>query len=122
MKIMKMEDRSFFNSNADALKIFGMKSFFSLFTNLTVNPSFDNQCQKFEMAYCVLDILFLLGNPRQSVTSHDDYLSDGSFMTGQNLPKNFSDFTQIPENEKEHKVRIDRTSQILCSINLAIAE
>ena len=38
------------------------------------------------MAYFMLDILFLLGDPRESTTLLDDPLQDGHFNVGETIP------------------------------------
>lgn len=55
--------------------MFCLKSFYSLFTNLTIDPN--KSLGKSEMAYFMLDLLFLLGDPRHSTTLLDDPCKDG---------------------------------------------
>ena len=122
MQLMEKKDLSCFIRWGEDAKMFGMKSFFSLFANLTITPTFSNKCQKFEMAYSMLDILLLLGDPKESITLSDNPNINGTFMVGEYMPVHFAQCNEKPDYEKEHKVRIDRTSQLLISMNLAIAE
>lgn len=39
------------------------------------------------MGYFMLDILFLMGDPKQSVTLTDNYKRDGYYDVGARLPK-----------------------------------
>ena len=61
--------------------MFCLKSYYSLFTNLCVEN--DSRIQKSEMAYFMLDLLFLLGDPKQSLTLLDDPHTDGPFNVGE---------------------------------------
>jgi len=54
----------FFDKSGDAINMFCLKSYYSLFTNLSIDPNNANYTQKSEMAYFMLDILFLLGDPK----------------------------------------------------------
>ena len=38
------------------------------------------------MAYFMLDLLFLLGDPRTSITLTDDTIADGNFRVGEAIP------------------------------------
>ena len=74
------------------------------------------------MAYYMLDILFLLGDPKESLTIMDDPLADGRFNVGEHYPPleriNKRTLAECPET----MVRLDRTSQLLISMSIAIAE
>ena len=74
------------------------------------------------MAYYMLDILFLLGDPKESLTIMDNPMEDGRFNVGEHYPP----LERIPkktlENCSETVVRLDRTSQLLISMSIAIAE
>ena len=58
----------------------------------------------------MLDILFLLGDPKESLTIMDNPLEDGHFYVGEHYPP----LERIPENVldtcHEKVVRLDRTS------------
>ena len=69
--LVKQWDNQFFEKSGDAINFFCLKSYFSLFTNLVIDPSNTN-IGKSEMAYFMLDLLFLLGDPKQSLTLIDD--------------------------------------------------
>ena len=56
------------------------------------------------------------------MTLYDDHNINGFFSVGANIPYHYSDCNPTPEHLKEHKVRIDRTSQLLISMQLAVAE
>ena len=47
----------------DSIKLFCLKSFYSLFTNMMTNQ---------EIAYTILDLLFLYGDPVNSKTFFDE--------------------------------------------------
>ena len=64
--------------------MFCLKSYYSLFTNLTIEAT--DTCGKSEMAYFMLDLLFLLGDPKQSTTLLDDHVQDGLFTVGEAVP------------------------------------
>ena len=102
--------------------MFCLKSYYSLFTNLTADPSLKDHVQKSEMAYFMLDILFLLGDPRESVTLLDDPFTDGHFMVGETIPILGKISKKTRETCPENRVRIDRTSQLLISMSITIAE
>ena len=63
-------DIEFFERSGDAINFFCLKSYFSLFTNLTIETESTN-IGKSEMAYFMLDLLFLLGDPHKSTTLLD---------------------------------------------------
>ena len=52
----------------DSIKLFCLKSFYSLFTNLMTNQ---------EIAYTILDLLFLFGDPCNSKTFFDEEFDAG---------------------------------------------
>ena len=74
------------------------------------------------MAYLMLDLIFLLGDPNQSTTLLDDPISDGFFNVGEAIPYQ-EKVTQKTRNiHKEERVRIDRTSQLLIAMSITVAE
>ncbi len=74
------------------------------------------------MAYLMLDLIFLLGDPKESTTLLDDPITDGNFYVGEAIPQ-LSRYTQRAKNShKEERVRIDRTSQLLISMSITVAE
>ena len=83
-KLVKKFDHSFFEKSGDAINMFCLKSYYSLFTNLSIDATQDNS--KSEMAYFMLDLLFLLGNPKQSTTLLDAPSEDGLFTVGESVP------------------------------------
>ena len=62
INLVKLFDHSFFEKSGDAINMFCLKSFYSLFTNLIIEPS--DYLGRSEMAYFMLDLLFLLGDPK----------------------------------------------------------
>ena len=66
-----------------------MRAFFNLFANMKIDPKRGNYTSKYEMAYYMLDLTFLLGNPLESITVHDDAGIDGNFMVGANVPYHY---------------------------------
>jgi hypothetical protein len=79
------------------------------------------------MAYFMLDLLFLIGDPKKSVTLIDNPLVDGHYTVGEAIPphiRNFkkSDKPNVEEPLTENRVRIDRTSQLLVALSITIAE
>ena len=50
--------------------MFCLKSYYSLFTNLSIEAT--ETLGKSEMAYFMLDVLFLMGDPKKSETLLDD--------------------------------------------------
>ena len=110
-KCLKDKDKSFLDLFTDSVKMFGMQSFYGLFTNLQMNLSEFNISNSYnETAYFMLDILLLLGDPTQSKTMHDDYSIDGEFIVGGFVPEKFISLNPSPEDWINEKVRIDRTS------------
>ena len=82
---MKQYDNKFFEKSGDAINMFCLKSYYSLFTNMTIDP--ENQyCDKSEMAYFMLDLLFLLGDPRHSKTLLDEPFTEGDLNVGESVP------------------------------------
>lgn len=102
--------------------MFCLKSYYSLFTNLTTDASLKDHVQKSEMAYFMLDILFLLGDPKQSITLLDDPVQDGHFNVGETIPILNKISKKTRDACPEQRVRIDRTSQLLISMSITIAE
>ena len=84
--LVKQWDSEFFERSGDAINFFCLKSYFSLFTNLVIDPTNTN-IGKSEMAYFMLDLLFLLGDPKQSLTLIDDPINDGPFLVNESYPK-----------------------------------
>ena len=81
--ILKGSDKEFFTEMGDSIRLFCLKSFYSLFTNMMQNQ---------EIAYTVLDLLFLFGDPVNSKTFFDeetDFPLD-SEMLGANLQNSTS--------------------------------
>ena len=124
IKLVKTDDRNFFDMCGDAINMFCLKSYYSLFTNLAIDENNPQGCQKSEMAYFMLDLLFLLGDPRTSITLTDDTIADGNFRVGEAIPsldrtnqKLFQESLAL-----ERRIRIDRTSQLLISMSITIAE
>jgi hypothetical protein len=102
--------------------MFCLKSYYSLFTNLSINPDHTTYCQKSEMAYFMLDLLFLIGDPKKSLTLLDDPVADGHYTVGETIrPRNLKR-PRVEEPFAENRVRIDRTSQLLVSLSITIAE
>lgn len=99
-----------------------MTSFFNLFANLKIDPTKRNHSSQTEMAYYMLDLTLILGNPLESSTVHDDSNIDGNFMVGANVPYHYVECNPTPDLYRDEKVRIDRTSQLLISMLLAISE
>ena len=62
-EILRGADRDFFVDMGDSIRLFCLKSFYSLFTNMMKNQ---------EIAFSILDLLFLYGNPTTSKTFFDD--------------------------------------------------
>ena len=84
--LVKQWDNDFFLKSGDAINFFCLKSYFSLFTNLVIDPE-NTSIGKSEMAYFMLDLLFLLGDPKQSTTLLDDPIADGPFNVNETCPK-----------------------------------
>lgn len=113
-------DIEFFNKCGDAINMFCLKSYYSLFTNLQVDPH--AQIGKSEMAYFMLDLLFLLGDSTTSTTLLDNSLEDGVFNVNESIPKLARVTDKVWERNTEPRVRIDRTSQLLVSMSITIAD
>lgn len=77
----------------------------------------------------MLDLLFLIGDPKKSVTLIDNPLTHCNYIVGEALPKpryaqeesKKSKTTPVITNS-ETRVRIDRTSQLLIAFSITIAE
>ena len=87
VKLVKQHDSVFFDKCGDAINMFCLKSFYSLFTNLSVeskqiSPTVQKPCQQSEMAYFMLDLLFLIGDSKNSTTLMDDQ----KFVVGELIP------------------------------------
>lgn len=115
------EDFEFFRRCGDAINMFCLKSYYSLFTNLVVNPE-HAQIGKSEMAYFMLDLLFLLGDPKTSTTLLDNSNEDGIFNVNESIPRSPRVQEKVWQSYPETLVRIDRTSQLLLSMSIAIAD
>ena len=61
--LLQDSDREFFQEMGDSIKLFCLKSFYSLFTNMIKNQ---------EITYTILDLLFLFGDPINSKTFFDE--------------------------------------------------
>lgn len=88
--------------------MFCLKSYYSLFTNLSIDATADNS--KSEMAYFMLDLLFLLGDPKQSTTLLDAPSEDGPFIVGEAVPQLERVSKKTKADNVETRVRIDKTS------------
>ena len=64
IKLVKMNDDKFFEKSGDAINMFCLKSYYSLFTNISIDPHI-SICEKSEIAYFMLDLLFLIGDPKR---------------------------------------------------------
>ena len=84
IKLVKDHDNNFFEKSGDAINMFCLKSYYSLFTNVSINENM--LCEKSEIAYFMLDLLFLLGDPRRSATVLDDPTTPSNFTVGENIP------------------------------------
>ena len=79
------------------------------------------------MAYFMLDILFLLGNPKCSSTLLDEPFAASKFNVGEritptpNLQEAYERVLQDPAFF-ETKVRIDRTSQLLVAMSITVTD
>ena len=74
------------------------------------------------MAYFMLDLLFLLGDPKRSTTLLDNPVHDGLFNVGEAIPPLERIPKQVREEYTEPRVRIDKTSQLLIAMSITIAE
>ena len=75
------------------------------------------------MAYFMLDLLFLLGDPTQSLTLLDEPVTDGVYRVNETIPNLRSQETKKMMKEcPEKHVRIDRTSQLLLAMSITIAD
>ena len=119
--LVKQWDNEFFEKSGDAINFFCLKSYFSLFTNLVIDPT-NTSIGKSEMAYFMLDLLYLMGDPKQSLTLLDNPTEDGPFLVNETIPKlprvNKRVYCEFPEK----RVRVDRTSQLLVAMSITIAD
>ena len=127
MKLIRREDQQFFEKSGDAINFFCLKSYYSLFMNLTVDSDSEaEQERRSEMAYFMLDILFLFGDPKTSTTMMDDSREegDGLFLVGEAIPVAcLSKSAKLAQKEyPEPRVRLDRTSQLLLAMSITIAD
>ena len=76
------------------------------------------------MAYFMLDLLFLIGDPKKSHTLLDDPSADGHYTVGEAIPPQLRNLKKpkVDEPFTESRVRIDRTSQLLVALSITIAE
>ena len=75
----------------------------------------------------MLDLLFLLGDPRHSKTLLDEPFTEGDLNVGESVPSHMKllEDSANRKNQPDYsdaKVRIDRTSQLLISMSITIAE
>lgn len=93
--------------------MFCLKSFYSLFTNLTIDKNNKGNLEKSEMAYFMLDLLFLLGDPKKATTLLDEQQDrDSQLVVGETIPVLVKTDKKKAQDEdiSENRVRIDRTS------------
>ena len=116
IKLVKEFDDKFFEKSGDAINMFCLKSYYSLFTNITIDPECQ-VCDKSEIAYFMLDLLFLFGDPKRQTTLLDEPFIDNDSNVGETFtePSIYSPDLQKFRQESPHeyaetKVRIDRTS------------
>ena len=110
--IMNDVDKNYMKITGDGVHMFNIKSFYTLFTNMENEPNPELDVKQSEIAYFFLDMLFLCGNPRESYT-FCDMDSDKRYEVGSIFTAN---------NGVETRVNIDRTSQLLVSTAIAIAD
>ena len=120
--LVKEGDKKFYEKCGDSINMFCLKSYYSLFTNMNIDPDNILSCQRSEIAYFMLDCLFLLGDPMKSTTLLDNPVLDGHFNVGENIPELERILPKTRKDFPEQKVHIDRTSQLLVSMSIAIAE
>ena len=70
----------------------------------------------------MLDLLFLLGDSKTSTTLLDNSLEDGVFNVNESIPRLERVPEKVWERNTEPRVRIDRTSQLLVSMSITIAD
>ena len=68
---MQEVDARYMEQAGTSVQMFCLKSFYTLFTNLENNVPDKPEIHKSEIAYFFLDMLYLLGNPKESVTICD---------------------------------------------------
>ena len=120
-QLVKEYDKAFYGIAGDSIRLFCLKSYYNLFTNLSIEKN-EREGSASEMCYFMLDLLFLLGSPRESTTLRDDVLNDGEFTVGETIPS--MERVNVKQRAKlsEKKVRIDRTSQLLIAMSISIAD
>ena len=86
--------------------------------------SIDKRGGKSDLGYLMLDLLFLSGDPKQSQTLIDDCAQDGYFTVGEAMPQRISTGNEMRPEQliDESRVRVDKTSQLLVSMALAVAQ
>lgn len=70
-RIMNEVDAKYMSMAGESVQMFCIKSFYTLFTNLENDADPKRNIQQSEIAYFFLDLLFLMGNPRESTTLCD---------------------------------------------------
>ena len=113
INLVKKFDGTFFEKSGDAINMFCLKSFYSLFTNLTIDKNNKGNLEKSEMAYFMLDLLFLLGDPKKATTLLDEQQDrDSQLVVGETIPVLVKTDKKKAQDEdvSENRVRIDRTS------------
>ena len=81
MNTFENDSKMIHNRYRDTVNMFSSKSFTSLFTHLNIAGDRNS-----EMAYFMLDILFLLGDPRVSITLTDDTLEENHLRINETIP------------------------------------
>ena len=99
-QIMNEVDTKYMELAGQSVQMFCLKSFYTLFTNLENVPNAKQGIQSSEIAYFFLDFLYLLGNPKESLTVCD-IGSDNKLQVGSMVPT---------KDGRLEKVHIDRTS------------
>ena len=109
-ELMQLVDKRYMQMTEDAMQMFCLKSYYTLFTNLESKTATGGSSN--EIAYFFLDMLFLLGNSKRSMTICDMDIGPPC-LTG----------CMYELNDKVlQKVYLDRTSQILVCAAVAIAD
>ena len=83
-----------------------------MFTDLSFDSKSENKVssQNLEIDYFMLDIIFLLGDPKESLTIMDNPLEDGHFYVGEYYPPLKRITKKVLDTYPDKVVRIDRTS------------
>lgn len=128
--LVKDFDDEFFSRCGEAINMFCLKSYYSLFTNLEIKDESNEveakKCNKLEIAYFMIDLLFLIGDPKKSKTMLDNPVVNGEFVVGEMMRQNQGKNAKKTKNDEvghlDKRVRIDRTSQLLVAMSITIAE